>query len=112
MPELRILETVQNQRLNRKEQVHVDNDGTVRIHKTLDAEPIIEAVRMSSEIETPHRNNRGMLHLGSIDPLTAANWARESGAAIGTKEFAAYAKKKLQSGDFAHFKVKRKRRYV
>jgi hypothetical protein len=96
----------------RTETVGFDSDGRLIIKKTLDAEPIIQAVSMSSEIETPSRNNRGMLHLGSIDRLTAANWARECGAAIGTKEFAAYAKKKLQSGDFAKFAVKRKKRYV
>ena len=99
-------------RQNKQEKIEFTPDGQMIIKKTLNAEPIIEAVKMSSEIETPSRNNKGMLHLGSIDVLTARNWSKECGAAVGTKEFAAYAKKKLQQGEFSRFAVKRKRRYV
>ena len=107
-----MMEMLLDQQHQRKERVSFNSDGMMIIEKSYNAEPIIEAVKMSSEIETPSRNNRGMLHLGSIDPLTARNWSKECGAAIGTKEFAAYAKKKLQSGEFSRFAVKRKRRYA
>ncbi len=106
------MEMINNRRLNQREGLHVDADGNVTIQKVLDATPIIEAVKMSSEIEAPFRNDRGYLHLGSIDPLTAANWAKECGCAIATKEFNEYAKKKLMSGEFAHFRVKRKARLI
>lgn len=104
-----ILETVYG---NKKEVREYTPDGVTVVTTTIDAEPVMDAVKMSSEIDAPVRNDRGMLHLGSIDAVTARNWAKECGAAIGTKEFAAYAKKKLQSGEFSRFQVKRKKRYV
>ena len=110
--ENRLYEHHLDAQLQKRETIKLAADGTMVIKRSLNAEPIMEAVKMSSDIEAPVRNDRGMLHLGSIDPYTAQNWAKECGAAIGTKEFAAYAKKKLQSGEFSRFTVKRKRRYV
>jgi len=106
------MQQLHDRRLKRREEHHLLSDGTLVVEKKIDAEPVMDMVKASSEIQTPRRDSGGMLHLGSVDPLTAANWAKECGAAIGTKEFAAYAKKKLMSGDFAHFQVKRKPRYV
>lgn len=49
-----------------------------------------------------HRHNR---LVGRIDLVTAEQWAKECGAGVGTKEFAAYCKRKLMDGDFAKFRV-------
>jgi hypothetical protein len=43
---------------------------------------------------------------GRIDAVTAEQWSRECGAAIGTQEFALYCKRKLMDGEFAYFRVK------
>lgn len=110
--ELRVWEEYLNAQYRKTESYSLDSNGNLVVKKSLDAQPIVDAVQMSSDIQAPVRNDRGMLHLGSIDQLTANNWAKECGAAVGTKEFAAYAKKKLQSGEYAKFRVKRKRRYV
>ena len=97
---------------NKKEEIEFTPDGMMVIKRSVNVEPVLEAVKMSSDIEAPVRNDRGMLHLGSIDHVTARMWSLECGAAVGTREFAKFAKKKLQSGEFAKFAVKRKKRYV
>lgn len=96
------------QLLKPTEKTHLHGDGRVSYEKTLDAQPIIDGVREQSELITrTHRNASGALYLGSIDPYTAQNWAKECGRAVGTKEFAKYAKKKLMDPDFKHFRAER-----
>jgi len=60
-----------------------------------------------SERINPHAKNTvaGARYLGSIDSITAANWAKECGAAIGSAEFNAYAKRQLNSGEYSKFKA-------
>jgi len=73
---------------------------------THDTECIIEGVKgMSETINRTTKNAAGALYLGSIDTITAAIWVKECGAALGTKEFAKYAKKKLMSGDYSKFRA-------
>jgi hypothetical protein len=43
---------------------------------------------------------------GRIPLVIAEQWSRECGAAIGTKEFALYIRRKLADGDFAKLRVK------
>lgn len=45
-------------------------------------------------------------YVGSIDAVMAEQWSRECGAGVGTTEWSAYVKKKLQSGEFSKFLVK------
>ena len=62
------------------------------VSKTMTVDPIFQGVQMHSEQANVQRMRSGRKYLGSIDPLTAQNWSKECGAAVGTKEFAAYAK--------------------
>jgi hypothetical protein len=71
----------------------------------MDVEPIVEGVKHLNNLVNPERDKTGRLYLGSIDPLTAANWSRECGHSIGTKDWAEYAKKKLMSSDYAKFQA-------
>lgn len=88
-----------------KERVLFDQDSqSVKFVKSMEVDPVFEGVKILSEGNSD-RLKTGLTYLGSIDPITAANWSRECGAAIGTREFAEYAKKKLMSGDFAHFRA-------
>lgn len=88
----------------KRQSVHHDGKR-LRFKTTMDVEPIIEGVKHLNNLVNPERDRTGRLYLGSIDPLTAANWARECGHAIGTKPWSAYAKKKLLSGDYAKFQA-------
>jgi hypothetical protein len=87
---------------------HYLENGGVAFEYTHNVDNIIEGVKEQSELITrSHRNRAGALYLGSIDALTAANWSKECGAAIGTKAFAKYAKKKLMDPDNAKFRAQR-----
>lgn len=88
------------------EKVSVDTDGTIRISKSVDAEPIMQAMKDYGDVIGMQHRGRvaGARMIGSIDPITAAIWRKECGAGIGTKEFAAYAKKKLADSDFRRFR--------
>ena len=48
-----------------------------------------------------HNRNSDMRLAGSIPFVVAEMWAKECGAKIGSQEFLAYVKKKLQSGEFS-----------
>lgn len=75
--------------------------------RSQEVDSVFDGVKMVGEVENATRDTNGRLYLGSIDPITAANWARECGAAIGTKEFAQFAKKKLMSNEFSKFRAPR-----
>lgn len=63
---------------------------------------VFNLVRQNREIYADGMRE-GTRYLGSIDPITAAQWAKESGLKIGTKEFAKYAKRKLADSDYRRF---------
>lgn len=90
--------------MKQKERLHHDGKK-LTFERSMDAEPLFGAIKANGELVNPTRDKSGRLYLGSIDPITAANWAKECGHAIGTKPFAAYAKKKLMSGEYAKFKA-------
>jgi hypothetical protein len=47
----------------------------------------------------------GARYMGSVPAVQAYIWAKECGAAVGTREWADYAAAKMGSGDFKKFKV-------
>lgn len=88
------------------ETVKLDPDGTIVVKKSVDAEPIFDAMKAYGDLIQKHKRGvAGARMIGAIDPVTAAIWRKECGAGIGTKEFAAYAKKKLADRDFSRFRV-------
>jgi hypothetical protein len=91
----------------RREKMTVDADGTVRIVKTIDAEPIMEAVKAYGDFIDKHtQKNRAQRIVGAIDPVTAYNWMKETGLKIGTKEFAQFAMKRIKhDSEYRKFRV-------
>lgn len=73
-------------------------------------DPVFEGVKHLNELVNPERDKTGRLYLGSVDVLTAQNWAKECGHAVGTKPWVAYAKKKLMSGDYSRLQADYDRR--
>ena len=82
-----------------------NQDGKLVFERSVDAEPVMEGVKALHEASSGRAGPAGARYLGSIDPITAANWRRECGYAIGTKGFADYAKKKIMDGEFARFRA-------
>ena len=76
----------------------VTEDGVVRFVKKQDVEPMFSAIRAVKEAPNADKGRR---YVGSVPMLVAQQWAKECGAAIGTKEWGAYARKKLKDGEFA-----------
>src|SRR5210317_2223778 len=59
-----------------------------------------------AEIAPSMHGEAATRYVGSIDAITAEQWAKECGAAVGTQEFMAYCKRKLMDSDNAKFLVK------
>jgi hypothetical protein len=88
------------------ERVVVDHDGTVHIHSSNDAQPVMEAMKAYGDMMGKKINkSNGARMIGAIDPVTAQIWAKESGLKIGTRAYAQYAKKKLNDIDYRSFRV-------
>jgi hypothetical protein len=87
------------------EKTILESDGSIRIERSVDATPVMEAMKDYGDIIDRSKSRvAGARMIGSIDPITAAIWSKECGAGIGTREFAKYAKKKLSDPDFKRFR--------
>lgn len=86
------------------EKVLYDADGkTIRIIKTQDTEPLLNAIKERPDVYGV--NVPLGKWLGTIPPLIAANWMKECGAAIGTREWNVYARKKLKSEEWRRLRA-------
>jgi hypothetical protein len=85
----------------------VDSNGVIHVNKTIDAEPIMEAMKAYGDFIDRHtQHNRAQRIVGSLDPLTAYNWMKETGLKVGTKEFAQFAIKRIKhDSDYRRFRV-------
>lgn len=80
----------------------VSEDGKVHFVKKQTLPPkFFEAIRTNRENTS---RSSILRYRGSVPLLEAQVWARECGAAIGTKEFNIYAAKKLQSAAYARLR--------
>ena len=88
-----------------KEEVLIDGTDIV-VTKEHDIEMMLQGIKERGEVMSKYfRGPAGSKWIGSIDTITGSIWAKECGAAIGTKEFAAYAKKKLMDPDYKKFRA-------
>lgn len=78
-------------------------DSQFHIHKVQDCDGIIDAVKAARDT-IGYRNGDSWRYEGSVPVLVAQQWAKECGAAIGTAEFMAYARRKIMSGDYARLR--------
>jgi len=85
------------------------SEGVTHLIKTQDVEPIMKTVHeIPSMARRPANTQIASRLLGSIPVLIAVNWAKESGTTIYSREFFAYARKKLLTDpDFKAFRVQR-----
>ena len=75
-----------------------DETGRITIRTRQEVSRVIQGVRDYAELS----DTRDMKYAGSIPMSVAVEWSRDCGAAPGTREFAEYAKKKLNDGSYAH----------
>lgn len=80
-------------------------DGAnMHVVKTNTVDDVINFVKTMSDIQHDQVDKSTYRYIGSIDPVTAANFRKESGYKIGTKEFARYAKRRLND-DYTKFRA-------
>ena len=88
---------------NKRVKYVVDGDKMI-VEKIADAEPIINYVKYRSDLLRCAPYKGPQRYLGSIDPVTAAQYSKECGHPIGTAGFNDYAVKKIQ-GEHTKFKA-------
>lgn len=91
------------------EKLYLDSNGTnFHIVKRQNVQQILEAAKDAAEILRPNTGPAGGKYLGTVPVLVAQQWAKECGAAIGSREWAQYAKTKLKDGTWARLRVHQK----
>lgn len=86
----------------------IDDKGNISIRRTQKAEHVVDALNTLRAEGAGRRALGGAgRYVGSVPLVLAAEWAKECGAAIGTKEFLAYCRRKLQDHDNAKLLVNR-----
>jgi hypothetical protein len=84
----------------------IEDDGKLIVSRRQDVQAIIEQNKREAEVMPSMYGEAAYRKVGSIPFVVAEEWSAECGAAIGSKEFALYCKKKLMDGDFAAFRIK------
>jgi hypothetical protein len=84
----------------------IEQDGKLILQRSQDVSRLIEINKHEAETAPSMHGDAAIRKVGSIPFVIAEGWSRECGAAIGTREFALYCKKKLLDGDFAAFRIK------
>lgn len=82
----------------------VHDGDKLHVIRRNNVDALVSDVKVMSEIQKDGKMSEWRRYFGSIDPITAARFAQESRLKIGTKEFAAYAKKRLND-DYRKFKA-------
>lgn len=84
----------------------IEQDGKLHILRSENVKSLIDANKALGEVLPSMHGDAKLRLVGRIPAVIAEQWSAECGAAIGTKEFLAYCKRKLMDGDFAAFRVK------
>ncbi len=80
------------------EKWYSDAGGNIRRVTTQNTQSVMDGVKAVADQGARGKNQ---YYLGSIPLTVASQWAKTCGAAVGTREFADYAKKQLLSGDYS-----------
>lgn len=84
----------------------VEDEGKLIVDRRQDIDALIDQNKAEADVAPSMFGQAAVRKIGSIPFVVAEQWSRECGAAIGSKEFALYCKRKLMDGDFAKFRIK------
>lgn len=91
------------------ERIFLDSDGkSVHFVKRQNVQDVLDAAKDAAESLRPNTGPVGSKYLGTVPVLVAQQWAKECGAAVGSREWAKYAKTKLKDGTWARLRVHQK----
>ena len=88
------------------EKITAGDNGLIHVTRSQDVQSLIDQNKHEADAAPSMFGQAAVRKIGSIPFVVADQWSRECGAGIGTKEFAAYCKRKLLDGDFAAFRIK------
>lgn len=80
--------------------------GNIWINTVQDVEPILRRNHELSTVLPNHAGDYRWRYVGEIPLVICQQWQKECGAAMGSKEFTEYAKKKLKDPDYKKLLVK------
>lgn len=85
-----------------RETMHLDSDGKViRYVSYQETDPILRAIKATKEIIRPNTGPVQGKYLGSVPLIICEKWAKDCGAALYSKEWKAYARRQLMSGEWS-----------
>lgn len=84
----------------------IEEDGKLHVIRSQDVQALLEQNHHLAQTAPSMHGQAAWRLAARIPAVTAEQWSRECGAAIGTKEFVAYCKRKLQDSDFARFRIR------
>jgi hypothetical protein len=84
----------------------LEQDGKLIVDRRQAVQGLIDQNKIEAAEAPSMFGQMAVRKVGSIPLVVAEQWSRECGAAIGSKEFALYCKRKLMDGDFAAFRIK------
>ncbi len=91
----------------REREVDDFSDKVTHLIKTQDMEPIMKSIHAIGDLATPRKGTQAASKLiGTIPLVMGLKWAKESGTIIYSREFFAYARKRLDSNEFRGFRVR------
>jgi len=82
------------------------HEGNIVFRRSQNIDDLIRRNKFEAENAPSMHGHAAVRKVGSVPLVVAEEWARECGAAVGTREFAEHVKKKLMDGDFSAFRVK------
>jgi hypothetical protein len=83
-----------------------EEDGKLHIVRQQDVSEILKMTKHLRDVSPSRKGDANWRLAGKIPLVIAEQWSRECKAGIGTQEFAAYVKKKLQDSDWAYLRVR------
>ena len=81
-------------------------DGKLHISREQNVSDMLDAIHNIREHLPSAHGDAKARWVGSIPMVLAEQWCRESGAQIGTQEYAAYVKRKLSDPDYKKLVIK------
>jgi hypothetical protein len=82
-----------------------DFNGGFRIHTEQLCDDTLQAVHDAGDLIPKKTAADGARYMGSVPVVQALIWSKECGAAVGTREWAEYARKKMETGGFSKLKA-------
>lgn len=84
----------------------IEQDRKLHVLRSQNVQSILDSNKVERELLPSMHGEAAWRKVASIPNVIAEEWSKECGAAIGSKEFNAYCRRKLMDSDNAAFLIK------